>query len=252
MARGNPFAGEYDLPAPLDVRIPKRHREAAGWGASGTTSTKREVGVGLDGGPAPPIGSMGEEEYAEWVRAGMYRLKHRAEVEERERLAKVKEEAERAKESARERAMKSEKKRLARLRAEKSAAVEEGKRGERERYRVRWKALGEVGGDVEESELTFGDIPWPAYRPVTMAGLAKGSVREFLLALAADGEERGAEGEGERVRRVLREAIRVFHPDRFFGRVLGRVREGEREQVKDGVERCSRIINDLAAENRAA
>ena len=32
--------------------------------------------------------------------------------------------------------------------------------------------------------------------------------------------------------------------------MLGRVREEQREKVKEGVERCSRIINDLAAENR--
>lgn len=49
---------------------------------------------------------------------------------------------------------------------------------------------------------------------------------------------------------MLREGIRQFHPDRFFGRILPRTREDERDKVREGVESCTRAINDLLAEVR--
>jgi len=51
---------------------------------------------------------------------------------------------------------------------------------------------------------------------------------------------------------VLREAIRNFHPDRFNSKVLPRVREGEREKVKEGMEICSRVLTDLISQNASS
>ncbi len=241
-ASGDPFPTYDRIPQP----IPRRYRDAAGLigTSTGKGRTKRDPAreVELEGGGVPPLGEMDEEEYAEWVRAGMYRLKHRAEAEERERAQRVKEEKERAKKMAKEQVRKEEKKRIERLKAEKSLAEEEKRKKERERYRSRWIRITEVGGEVEESELRYDDVPWPVHPGHEVE---KETIRTFLLALAKDdGDDVGG------LRKVQREAIRAFHPDRFFGRVLARVREGDREKVKEGVERCSRILNDLAAEHR--
>lgn len=235
-ATGDPFPRYHHTAQP----IPRRFREAAGltYRKERRRDPSREVELG--GGTVPDMGAMGEEEYAEWVRTGMYRLKHRAEVQETERLARIKQEAEAAKVKVRERARKEEKRRIERLKAQKGEKEEGRRKKEREKYRSRWKSLAEVGGDIELTELGYHDIPWPTYSGVE---LDEAGIKNFLSALATDEADGG-------YKKVLREAIRLFHPDRFFGRVLGRVKERDREKVKEGVERCSRVINDLAAEVR--
>ena len=190
------------------------------------------------------MSGMDEEEYAEWVRMGMYRKTHKAELERQEKVRKERQERERIKEEARETARRVERRRMEKIRQEKGKAVEDRKRAQRDRYRSRWASIGEVGGDIEEAELTFGDIPWPVYASptVVLEDLEMDPVRAFFEAIAAD---RG-EGDDE-LKKVLRDAIRAFHPDRFFARILPRVSERDREMVKEGVEVCSRIINALAA-----
>ncbi len=242
-AIGDPFPSFHQTTQP----IPRRFIEAASHSHTRSGRNKRapEREVGFEGGAVPPLGEMGEEEYAEWVRAGMYRLKHRAELEERERKGREKEEKEKEREKVRERVRKEEKKRIERLKAEKSVVEEDRRRKEREIYRTRWKGIGEVDGEVEATELRYVDIPWPVYPG---AELEKEGIKVFLSALARDDGDEGGGADG--FKKVLREAIRSLHPDRFFGRVLGRVSQGEKEKVKEGVESCCRIIYDLAAENR--
>ena len=254
MSRGNPFGSVnfgFAQPTP-DVRIPRRHARAAGPGEnSRTRGSRRDASreVELEGGTVPDPGRMGEEEYAEWVRGGMYRLKNRAEVERQERIRQERLERERLREVEEEKARKAEAKRLEKLRKEKGRVEEERRSAQRERYRSRWKTIVEVGGEIEESELAFVDIPWPIYRPpkrsLELDHFEVETVRTFLLALAADTSDQDTE-----LKKVIREAIRSFHPDRFFGRILPRVREADRETVKDAVERTTRILNDLAAEKR--
>jgi flagellar biosynthesis GTPase FlhF len=234
MSRGDPFA-EY-----ADPHIPRRFKQPM------ASSSKRDVARELESGAVPSIGRMTEEEYAEWIRNGMYRLKHKEEYaqREREKEAKLQKEIERekAREEAERRERRHERKRREALRLEEAKKEEEAKaqsahdlQQERERYQARWTSITSTG-EVEETQLAFEDIPWPIYKPITLDNLTKDRIRTFLHAQGGD------------VRKVLRETIRSFHPDRFFGRILPRVRASDADQVKQGVETCSRIINDLLRE----
>jgi hypothetical protein len=106
----------------------------------------------------------------------------------------------------------------------------------RDRYISRWATLNQRpdGTEIQEIEMKYTDIPWPSYSQT----LEKEDIRIFLYDTSQSQES------GD-LRKTLRETIRIYHPDKFLGRFLGRVREGDREKVKEGVERVSRAINDL-------
>ncbi|GMK56936.1 hypothetical protein CspeluHIS016_0307760 [Cutaneotrichosporon spelunceum] len=114
---------------------------------------------------------------------------------------------------------------------------------ERARWRKRCTALFDV--EVISVELGFADIPWPvqAAKGVGISivlrpeDLTTENVKRFLFALADD--------EGTDRRKILREAIRLFHSDRFHSRVLQRVKQSERERVREGVDVVARILTDL-------
>jgi hypothetical protein len=127
---------------------------------------------------------------------------------------------------------------------------------DRERYLSRWSKLLSNSTNTDsdsdmiiETELSYSDIPWPIY---AKSKLEKKSISLFLSNVALlplqGGVISGKEGK-EAERKVLREAIRNFHPDRFISKVLPRVREKEREKVKEGMEVCSRVLTDLIMEN---
>ena len=132
----------------------------------------------------------------------------------------------------------------------------EREKKERERYLSRWNKLLSTSTNTDsdsdmiiETELSYSDIPWPIY---AKSKLDKKSISLFLSNVALlpiqGGILAGKEGR-EAERKTLREAIRNFHPDRFLSKVLPRVREKEREKVKEGMEVCSRVLTDLIMEN---
>nr|XP_031858606.1 uncharacterized protein CI109_005986 [Kwoniella shandongensis]KAA5525678.1 hypothetical protein CI109_005986 [Kwoniella shandongensis] len=261
----DPFGGvSYGYAGSMEgIHIPRRFRElasAAGFGVGTRLPRHRDpaLEVDFDGGQIPPIGTMNEEEYTSWIREGMYRRKHRSEIEQAERRRKEKEEKERLKEVEREKLRKEEEKKMKRLKKQKGDEEERKRKEERGRWKVRWKKLGETGSEVEieELELRFVDIPWPIYHSskstFTSDEFTLENVRPFLHAMAEDEAAASASGSGSvvDVRKVVREAIRNYHPDRFHGRVLPRVREKDRDRVKEGVEKLSRVLNDLAAEGK--
>ena len=134
--------------------------------------------------------------------------------------------------------------------------VRDSKALERARYIAIWQSLAGVPGEVQQVEMRYKDIPWPIYGGKT---LDKANIYTFLSDLASDTTTTtttttttNTNGRGiqkDKEKKVLRDAIRIFHPDRFFGRFLERVRISDRDKVKEGVEVCSRVINALAAEN---
>jgi hypothetical protein len=125
----------------------------------------------------------------------------------------------------------------------------------RDVYHSKWKALQNSNNNTleERGEVSFSDIPWPvleAHRErskhraeavaVTVDDLTVESISAFLL---PDGE-----AEGERSRKeVLRETFLRFHPDKFEGRLMKTVREGEQEAVREGIGRVVRALNTLLA-----
>lgn len=106
---------------------------------------------------------------------------------------------------------------------------------------------------LEKGDTGFSDIPWPvleAHREiskhraetvaVTVEDLTVDAISAFLLP--------GGKPEGERSRKeVLRETFLRFHPDKFEGRFLKTVREGEQEVVREGIGKVVRALNTLMA-----
>jgi len=128
------------------------------------------------------------------------------------------------------------------------------RRKERERYLSRWKSLlstdnnDEGDGDgIIETELSYQDIPWPTYQK---SNLDKISIKTFLSSFTSNSIS--SQSQKEQERKIYREAIRNFHPDRFNSKVLPRVREGERDKVKEGMEVCSRVLTGLISDNSAS
>ena len=135
----------------------------------------------------------------------------------------------------------------------KESELRKGK--ERERYISRWKSLlstdtdDGVDGDgdgIIETELSYQDIPWPIYQKSNLDTI---SIKTFLSSFTSS---TSSQSQKEQERKIYREAIRNFHPDRFNSKVLPRVREGERDKVKEGMEVCSRVLTGLISDNSAS
>ena len=282
----NDFEGLFNLNYSFRTHIPARHRasntrhdmrhddprhdgmrhggERDGYQRSGRRDAMREVH--LDGGNVPPLGGMGEEVYTAWIRDGMSRLRQQQELESLRKAELARQQAQLQQEQAKKLAAEQERERkrreLEKHRLDQGKRKEEGKKKERERYVNRWKSVQSLGGEVEESQLKWDDIPWPIYSGG--GGLEREGIRAFLWDLAehpevggggvdggggaARGGTGGGGGGGQKM--VLREAIRNFHPDRFFSRILERVKASDQEKVKDGVEVVVRVVNDLLRESR--
>ncbi|KAJ7039026.1 hypothetical protein C8F04DRAFT_1209152 [Mycena alexandri] len=208
---------------------------------------------------------MDEEEYAEWIRAGMYRKTHAQEYAE-EQQKKAARDARRAEEKA----AKAETARLAKLAEEdrkRKKLEKEIRRSDyaREEYHVRWKNLLAAPSDGEsvQASLAFSDIPWPivsAHRQkpdkkgsskpgpppiVSLDELTHEAITSFLVPspLPIKGEK-----EKKLRKEKLRETFLRFHPDKFEGRLMNRVRESDRERVREAVGIVVRALNALMVE----
>ena len=253
----------------FDTRIPSRHRPPTMDANSEIPKARTMPGrhtaekVKMKGGPVPDMHGLTEEQYIRFVRDGFEYLKRQREEKEaeRERAERIEREhrewARAEKRKAEEEREERKRQRTERTRREERAraAYDEDASGSepemifvrhhappkpdksalRQRYTKRWTALTDTGGEIEETEIRYNDIPWPTY-----SSLDKASVLEFMKDLSAD--------TNQQLKKTLRSAIREYHPDRFFGRILPRVAEQDKEKVKEGVETCSRLINNLASE----
>ncbi|KAF5321133.1 hypothetical protein D9619_001681 [Psilocybe cf. subviscida] len=242
------------------VHVPDR------WKAPSTSSGKtHHVFEGDDFLKLDPS-TMDEEEYVEWIRAGMYRKTHAEEYAEQQRKKAAKE-ARKAEEKAR----KAEASRLEKI-LEEERQLKKLERDSRkldyarEDYNTRWAALL-APPPVPASELKFDDIPWPiasanyekapkrkdhAERPrrsITLEDLTADSITSFLLpvSLSADrGDDDTAKKKDRKDR--LREAFLRFHPDKFEGRFMKRIMGDEQEKVREAIGQVSRVLNSLMGE----
>ncbi|CAA7260545.1 unnamed protein product [Cyclocybe aegerita] len=222
--------------------------------------------------------NMDDEEYAEWIRVGMYRKTHADEYAEQQRQ-KAAREARKAEEKAR----KAETARLEKI-AEEECQIKKTERERhrleraRENYNMRWGALLGTGSaaDAVHPVLSFDDIPWPILaahggrRPDHMGAgsgasssssirveqLTAENISSFLLerAVKSDSAAPDSLGEGDinaetapktERKEKLRETFLRFHPDKFEGRFMKRVREDEREKVREAIGQVSRALNSL-------
>ncbi|KAF9451516.1 hypothetical protein P691DRAFT_796698 [Macrolepiota fuliginosa MF-IS2] len=191
--------------------------------------------------------TMDDEEYAEWIRMGMYRKTHGDEYAEEQR-----QKAARATRRAKEKAQKEETARLEKAAEEERKQRKRGRDGRRlvfarDAYHSKWKAL--LSGADAQQMIGFADIPWPVLHAhkekskhrseVVLDDLTLETISTFLL-------PDNAVQEGDKSRKdVLRETFLRFHPDKFEGRFMRLVREGEQESVREGIGRVVRALNTL-------
>lgn len=226
---------------------------------------------------------LDDEEYAEWIRLGMYRKTHRDEYEEQQR-----EKARKKDRKAKEKAAKEGAKRL------EKAMEEDRKRRKEEKESMRWGAAKEVyesrwsgllrrdtmapeqiassGKDGNEegwigTNLRFEDIPWPVLAAypntkkrrreaeasssagaLSLDAFTSDAISRFVLTSTSNtGPSPASDTEQDKKERreKLRDAMLRFHPDKFEGRVMSRVRAGDKERVREAVGQVARVLNGL-------
>ncbi|KAI1782556.1 hypothetical protein LXA43DRAFT_1050734 [Ganoderma leucocontextum] len=198
------------------------------------------------------------DDYAEWIRAGMWRKKHAAEHEEQ-----MRKQAEYNARKAREKAIRDETKRLERAEEEdrtKRRRARERLRAARELYEARWKALlaPSIPASSDEPTLGLADIPWPIYHAYldNRHASSSPSIDEFTVdalstfLLPSVEDDRGPDALKKERRERLRDAMLRFHPDKFEGQVMPRVRADERDVVREAVGVVARMLNTLMAQTK--
>ncbi|KAF8483778.1 hypothetical protein DFH94DRAFT_324690 [Russula ochroleuca] len=210
-----------------DVYVPRRWR-----GISSQASSSDTVG-----GPGDNPNIMNDDEYAEWVRAGMRRKRDAAahREQERQRVLRAWAQAEIARvlktdEDARRRA------RHERKRRRHADALDA--------YKQCW--VGLLESKSKSADLGFGDIPWPVPDiPPDLSQITAEAVSAFLFfpEEGLDEAERGRTRKEE-----LRGTMLRFHPDKFEGRVIPQVKHEERAAVREGANAVTRAITALMAD----
>jgi hypothetical protein len=113
-------------------------------------------------------------------------------------------------------------------------------------YEEKWAALRSNAIGVEH--LGFYDIPWPLFEDV------KGGediIKERVLAFVCHPLHEHIQGGGGQAKTLRSEMLR-WHPDKFEGKVLGKVVEGDREAVKEAAGRVACILTTFSAKMRSA
>jgi flagellar biosynthesis GTPase FlhF len=216
------------------------------------------AGIAMGMGATTNGVAMDEEEYAEYIRAGMWRRKNKDEVERLARLEKEKREREAKEAVENEKRRREERERIKRLEEKKRKTSEKEERDARERYESQWRKLTTAsapqppraaeGIDSDTTALfplRFTDFPWPLYPPMPLPPLSwpagkdvtASAISNFLLShLSAD-----------KRKAVLRQAVLAYHPDRFERHVLRIPEEKEdvRERVRELGLRVSQTLNEL-------
>jgi hypothetical protein len=176
---------------------------------------------------------MDEDEYAEWIRRGMWERRHKQEVEEQQRREREREE--------RKAQEKKQRRNQARL-------EEENRRAKRERatriasktfdqYLYSWAAL--TSNSSSQRIITFKDIPWPMNPPPHSASDVTGeAISSFLLSESHSANR-------PRKQRI-RDALLIYHPDRF-DKWVSMIADDEEKATARGIAgEIVRILNSLA------
>ncbi|KAF5348710.1 hypothetical protein D9758_006774 [Tetrapyrgos nigripes] len=242
------------------------------WGGAGS---RGGTGSGIDYESIDPM-TLDQEEYVEWIRQGMYRKTHAHEFEEKERKK-----AEHAARRAQEKALQEETERLEKAAAEERRRrrhEREHRKWEhvRELYDNRWKELlAPIPPGDTATPLSFDDVPWPVHLStsasksdkdkdknsksramsvsVALEDLTRDAISLFLFSTtsssssSSSSNKESSEWEKEKKDRrdKLRETFLRFHPDKFEGRFMPRVKEAERDKVRQALGIVVRALNEL-------
>ena len=115
-------------------------------------------------------------------------------------------------------------------------------------YESRWSLLNmtarsptPMGHRMEKTsrvQLAFSDIPWPTVQPPrSKYDLTSVTLSDFFLSRHLPA--------GRATKERLRDALLRWHPDRFEGRYLDKIRRQDREDVLDGVGIVVRYLNSI-------
>ncbi|KAG2137272.1 hypothetical protein BD769DRAFT_1351966 [Suillus cothurnatus] len=211
---------------------------------------------------------MDDDTYAEWIRAGMWRRKHARQYEEETRMK-----AEKAARSARKKEMKAEKARLEKAAEERKKQKKRERESQREQnaraeYDRKWKVLLDPNAQ-HASSLSFGDIPWPLFVPMTLSDTTHSdpssitlehftatAISAFLIPISttyALARDAGVslpihDNDRKEKKEKLRETMLRFHPDKFEGRVMRKIIETDKDRVREAVGQVARVLNTLMEE----
>lgn len=224
------------------------------------------------------MSNMDDDEYAEYVRAGMWRVKNKAEVERMERAEKERKEREERERRERDKLAREERERIRKLEERKKRKSKEDAEAARTRYDDGWRKLQQAVAavpvtksstatpepttdataaateaaspattDLAAFPLRFSDFPWPLYPPMafpplswpTLDDISSASISSFLLPDSLPADKH---------KTVLRQAVLAYHPDRFERYVLKipEDKEDVRERVRELGLRVSQVLNDLS------
>ncbi|KAG8844853.1 hypothetical protein FRB96_002813 [Tulasnella sp. 330] len=114
-------------------------------------------------------------------------------------------------------------------------------------YEDRWHQLLTSSSTSPTAPLVlhFSTIPWPMLNaPTCPTDIRTEAIKAFIFSPQAV-RLTTSEGVMKSRRSILRAAILRWHPDKFLGRYLELVEEGERANVKQGVEMVIRGLNEI-------
>jgi hypothetical protein len=181
------------------------------------------------------------EEYARLLEVDRRRAQeaHRRAMK-RERQEEERHRAEQRNREHRER----ERQRRERERAAAAGRVQLGVAQQIREYEATWSAL-RSNDETVAARLAFCNVPWPVFEDVRRI---EDITRERILAFVCHPLQERVLAEGEA--KAIRAEILRWHPDKFNGRVLKNVVEGDREAVRETAGHVARILTRFSAENR--
>lgn len=94
------------------------------------------------------------------------------------------------------------------------------------------------------ADLGFGDVPWPVCGKADISRLTSEGISAFLFPVCLEVEEPDG-GKARTRREELRGTMLRFHPDKFEGRILPRVKKEERDAVREGANAVARAVAAL-------
>ncbi|CAG8546790.1 4951_t:CDS:1 [Acaulospora colombiana] len=174
------------------------------------------------------VNDMSEEDYANYIRKGMYEKQHEQELKEQRKREEKLRKKEEEKKRMMDRLRAEEKEREIREQEKKTHL----KREKRALYLTRWNQFDVKGNSIIE----FKDIPWPVD---DITQLTRQSIEEFLLS--------GIKSDSE-VRSILRREQIRFHPDRWHRFVKRIPTDKQWKKIMNTVTEVSRMLNVLIEE----
>ncbi|GAA5898421.1 hypothetical protein JCM6882_007771 [Rhodosporidiobolus microsporus] len=236
-------------------------------------SSAAGAAAGIQPGKGDFLAAMDEEEYAEYVRAGIWRMRNKEELERRERVEKEKRAREERDRREKEKLDREERERIRRLEERRKRKSKEDEEGARKRYDESWRRLQQPAAAPPSSSapsassahppssstpadapssssstsypLRFTDFPWPLYPPLALPPLSWPQSSDFTAPAVSTFLLDGVPSDKHKA--VLRQAVLAYHPDRFE-RLVARVPE-EKEEVRERVRelglRVSQVLNEI-------